>query len=170
MIADIRDESDQRRPGAHRHHPVLNRVDIDELMLHLFAVTELERTCRVNLNMIGLDRKPAVKGLPGLLTEWLTFRTETVRKRLSFRLEAVADRLHILDGLLIAYLNLDRVIYIIRHNDEPKPCSWPNLISPSDQAEAILQLRLRHLARLEEPNFSRKSRPLKKSGRILKRF
>ncbi|RJP38347.1 MAG: DNA topoisomerase IV subunit A [Desulfobacteraceae bacterium] len=162
MIADIRDESDHDEPVRIVITPSSSRVDIDALMLHLFAVTELERTCRVNLNMIGLDRKPAVKTLPGLLTEWLAFRTETVRKRLSFRLEAVADRLHILDGLLIAYLNLDRVITIIRHNDEPKPLLMAEFDLTDDQAEAILQLRLRHLARLEEARLLKEKQALEK--------
>lgn len=162
MVADIRDESDHEDPVRIVITPASARVDVDALMLHLFAVTELERTCRVNLNMIGLDRRPAVKTLPGLLSEWLRFRTETVRKRLTFRLEAVAERLHILDGLLIAYLNLDRVIKIIRNNDEPKPLLMTEFDLTDSQAEAILQLRLRHLARLEEAKLLKEKQALEK--------
>ena len=150
MVSDIRDESDHEDPVRIVITPSSGRVDPDALMLHLFATTELERTCRVNLNVIGLDRKPGVKGLRELISEWLRFRIETVRKRLNFRLEEVIDRLHILDGLLIAYLNLDRIIQIIRRNDEPKPILMAEFSLTDRQAEAILQLRLRHLARLEE--------------------
>jgi topoisomerase-4 subunit A len=150
MVTDIRDESDHEDPVRIVLTLSSNRVDIDALMLHLFATTDLENTCRVNLNMIGLDRKPKVKGLADLLSEWLTFRIETVRQRLSHRLEQVMERLHILEGLLIAYLNLDRVIAIIRQNDEPKPILMAEFGLTDTQAEAILQLRLRHLAKLEE--------------------
>ncbi|MBC2717930.1 MAG: DNA topoisomerase IV subunit A [Desulfobacteraceae bacterium] len=150
MVTDIRDESDHEDPVRIVITLTSNRVDREALMLHLFATTDLERTCRVNLNMIGLDRKPSVKGLVELLSEWLRFRTETVRLRLSHRLAQVMDRLHILDGLLIAYLNLDRVIQIIRQNDEPKPILMAEFNLTDIQAEAILALRLRNLAKLEE--------------------
>lgn len=150
MVSDIRDESDHEEPVRVVITPSSNRVDHKALMLHLFAATDLERTCRVNLNMIGLDRKPRVKTLPELLSEWLRFRTETVRLRLSHRLEQVTSRLHILEGLLVAYLNLDRVIQIIRQNDEPKPILMTEFSLTDIQAEAILQLRLRNLAKLEE--------------------
>ncbi|RJP85251.1 MAG: DNA topoisomerase IV subunit A [Desulfobacteraceae bacterium] len=150
MVTDIRDESDHEEPVRIVLTLSSSRVDRDALMLHLFATTDLENTCRVNLNMIGLDRKPKVKGLVDLLSEWLRFRIETVRQRLSHRLEQVMERLHILDGLLIAYLNLDRVIAIIRQNDEPKPILMAEFNLTDIQAEAILQLRLRHLAKLEE--------------------
>jgi topoisomerase-4 subunit A len=150
MVTDIRDESDHEEPVRIVITLTSNRVDREALMLHLFATTDLERTCRVNLNMIGLDRKPKVKGLLELLTEWLTFRIETVRLRLSHRLEQVLDRLHIVEGLLIAYLNLDRVIQIIRENDEPKPILIEEFNLSDIQAEAILSLRLRNLAKLEE--------------------
>ncbi|MBT6502629.1 MAG: DNA topoisomerase IV subunit A, partial [Deltaproteobacteria bacterium] len=150
MVTDIRDESDHEDPVRIVITLTSNRVDREALMLHLFATTDLERTCRVNLNMIGLDRKPKVKGLLELLTEWLTFRIETVRLRLSHRLAQVLDRLHILEGLLIAYLNLDRVIQIIRQNDEPKPLLIEEFSLSDSQAEAILSLRLRNLAKLEE--------------------
>lgn len=150
MVTDIRDESDHEDPVRIVLSLASSRVDREALMLHLFATTDLESTCRVNLNMIGLDRKPKVKGLAELLSEWLGFRAETVRLRLSHRLEQVKDRLHVLEGLLIAYLNLDRVIQIIRGNDEPKPILMAEFGLTDIQAEAILQLRLRHLARLEE--------------------
>ena len=150
LIGVIRDESDHEDPVRIVITLTSNRVDREALMLHLFATTDLERTCRLNLNMIGLDRKPKVKGLLELLTEWLTFRIETVRLRLSHRLAQVLDRLHILEGLLIAYLNLDRVIQIIRQNDEPKPLLIEEFSLSDSQAEAILSLRLRNLAKLEE--------------------
>lgn len=150
LVGDIRDESDHEEPVRLVISPASRRVDRDALMLHLFATTDLERTSRVNLNMIGLDRKPRVKGLVELLSEWLRYRTETVRNRLNHRLSQVRDRLHLLDGLLIAYLNLDRVIQIIRENDAPKPILMDEFSLSDRQAEAILQLRLRHLARLEE--------------------
>lgn len=150
MVTDIRDESDHEDPVRIVITPTSSRVDRDALMLHLFATTDLERTCRVNLNMIGLDHKPRVKGLVELLSEWLLFRIETVRRRLSHRLARVMDRLHILDGLLIAYLNLDRVIQIIRQNDVPKPILMAEFALTDIQAEAILSLRLRNLAKLEE--------------------
>ena len=121
MVADLRDESDHEDPIRLVIVPRSNRVDKDALMAHLFATTELEKTFRVNLNVIGLDRKPCVKGLVEMLTEWITFRTITVKNRLEYRLKKVKDRLHILDGLLVAYLNLDEVIRIIRTEDKPKP-------------------------------------------------
>jgi len=150
MVIDVRDESDHEDPVRIVISLSSKRVDRQALMLHLFATTDLERACRVNLNMIGLDRRPGVKGLAELLSEWLRFRIETVRRRLTHRLEQVLDRLHVLDGLLIAYLNLDRVIRIIRQNDAPKPILMAEFGLTDPQAEAILQLRLRNLARLEE--------------------
>ena len=127
-----------------------SKVDLDALMNHLFATTELERTVRVNINVIGLDGRPAVYGLKGLLEDWLKFRTTTVKRRLEYRLERVAQRLHILDGLLVAYLNIDEVIKIIRREDEPKPVLMKRFKITDVQAEAILELKLRHLAKLEE--------------------
>ena len=150
MVADLRDESDHEDPIRLVIVPRSNRVDKDALMAHLFATTELEKTFRVNLNVIGLDRKPCVKGLVEMLTEWITFRTITVKNRLEYRLKKVKDRLHILDGLLVAYLNLDEVIRIIRTEDKPKPVLVERFNLSDVQAEAILQLRLRHLAKLEE--------------------
>ena len=150
MIEDLRDESDHENPIRLVIIPRSNRVDIDMVMFHLFATTDLEKTYRANLNMIGLDGKPQVKGLRNILLEWLQFRIETVRRRLQFRLDKVLDRLHILDGLMIAFLNIDEVIAIIRENDEPKPVLIERFALSDRQAEAILDLKLRHLARLEE--------------------
>jgi topoisomerase-4 subunit A len=126
------------------------KIDLDALMNHLFATTDLERTIRVNINVIGLDGRPAVYGLKPLLEEWLGFRTTTVKRRLQHRLDRVTQRLHILDGLLIAYLNIDAVIKIIRTEDEPKPALMKRFKISDAQAEAILELKLRHLAKLEE--------------------
>lgn len=150
MVDDLRDESDEEDPTRLVIGLRSNRVDIGALMLHLFATTDLERTLRVNLNVIGTDGKPAVRDLRTLLLDWLGFRLETVAKRLRFRLEKVEERLHILDGLLIAYLDIDEVIRIIRHEDEPKPALMSRFGLSEVQAEAILNLRLRYLARLEE--------------------
>ena len=150
MVSDLRDESDHEDPTRLVIVPRSNRVDKDALMAHLFATTDLERTYRVNLNVIGLDHKPQVKDLVKMLKEWVAFRRTTVTRRLEFRLDKVLERLHILDGLLIAYLNIDDVIKIIRENDEPKPVLVKIYRLSDTQAEAILQLRLRHLARLEE--------------------
>jgi topoisomerase-4 subunit A len=130
--------------------PRSNRVDVEKLMAHLFATTDMERTYRVNLNMIGVNGRPQVKSLEGLLKEWLTFRLATVRRRLQHRLDKVLARLHVLDGLLIAYLNIDEVIAIIRSEDQPKPVLMTRFGLTDIQAEAILDLKLRHLAKLEE--------------------
>ena len=161
MVVDLRDESDHENPTRLVIIPKSNRVDVDELMTHLFATTDLERTYRVNMNMIGLNGRPEVKGLLEILTEWLTFRTETVRRRLQFRLDKVLARLHILDGLLKAYLNLDEVIKIIRENDKPKPVLMQRFKLTDIQAEAILELKLRHLAKLEEITIKAEKKELK---------
>ncbi|HEY5623475.1 MAG TPA: DNA topoisomerase IV subunit A [Gammaproteobacteria bacterium] len=150
MIEDLRDESDHEAPTRLVLTPRSNRVDIEATMSHLFATTDLERTIRINVNVIGLDGRPAVFGLKPLLEEWLRFRVATVRRRLEFRLDRVTTRLHILDGLLVAYLNIDAVIKIIRTEDEPKPVLMKRFKLSDAQAEAILELKLRHLARLEE--------------------
>ncbi|BAU47295.1 DNA topoisomerase IV subunit A [Sulfurifustis variabilis] len=150
MVEDLRDESDHENPTRLVIVPRSNRVDPVELMDHLFATTDLERTYRVNLNMIGLDGRPRVYNLRDLLAEWLEFRTETVRRRLQYRLDKVEARLHILAGLLVAYLNLDEVIRIIRREDEPKPVLMKRFKLTDTQTEAILETKLRHLARLEE--------------------
>jgi len=150
MVEDLRDESDHENPTRLVITPRSNRVDTDNVMQHLFATTDLERTYRVNMNMIGLNGRPQVKNLVTILKEWLTFRVETVRRRLQWRLDKVEKRLHILEGLMIAYLNIDEVIAIIRSNDEPKPVLMKRFKITDIQAEAILELKLRHLAQLEE--------------------
>ena len=149
MVEDLRDESDHENP-TRLVLDLKSRVDAEALMGHLFATTDLERTIRVNCNVIGLDGLPRVLGLKELLTEWLEFRTKTVKRRLQFRLEKLTARLHVLDGLLIAYLNIDEVIKIIRREDEPKPVLMKRFRLSDIQAEAILELKLRHLAKLEE--------------------
>jgi topoisomerase-4 subunit A len=150
MVEDIRDESDHEHPTRIVIVPRSNRVDVEQLMAHLFATTDLERTYRVNLNIIGLDGRPKVMGLKLLLEEWLKFRIDTVTKRLTWRLNKVQARLHILEGLLAAYLNLDEVIRIIRREEEPKPVLMKRFTLTEIQAEAILETKLRHLAKLEE--------------------
>ncbi len=150
MVADLRDESDHENPTRLVIVPRSNRVDIDTIMLHLFATTDLERSYRVNMNMIGLDGRPAVKDLRTLLKEWLEFRIGTVTRRLQYRLDKVLDRLHILDGLMIAYLNIDEIIAIVRSEDEPRPVLMARFDLSERQADAILDLKLRHLAKLEE--------------------
>tara|TARA_R110000772_G_scaffold61283_4_gene138200 strand:- start:44412 stop:46664 length:2253 start_codon:yes stop_codon:yes gene_type:complete len=150
MVADLRDESDHENPTRLVIVPRSNRVDAEALMSHLFATTDLEKTYRVNLNMIGTDGRPAVKSLERILREWLSFRTATVRRRLEHRLERVLKRLHILEGYLIAYLNIDEVIHIIRTEDKPKPALMARFGLTDPQAESILELKLRNLAKLEE--------------------
>jgi topoisomerase-4 subunit A len=150
MVEDLRDESDHENPTRLVIMPRGRRVDADQLMSHLFATTDLEKSYRVNLNMIGLNGKPQVKNLQEILLEWLSYRTETVRRRLQYRLDKVIARLHILEGLLIAFLNIDEVIAIIRREDEPRPKLMARFGLSEAQAEAILELKLRHLARLEE--------------------
>jgi len=150
MVADLRDESDHEDPVRLVIIPRSNRVDCETLMAHLFATTDLEKNYRVNLNLIALNGRPRVMQLSEILSEWLTFRTDVVRRRLNFRLEKVLARLHILAGLLIAFLNLDEVIAIIRNNDRPKPILIERFALSDIQAEAILELKLRHLAKLEE--------------------
>jgi topoisomerase-4 subunit A len=160
MVDDLRDESDHEHPTRLvivRHSP---RDDADTLMAHLFATTELERSYRVNLNMIGRDQRPQVKNLRTILSEWLTFRQDTVRRRLQFRLDRVRQRLHILDGLLIVYLHIDEVIAIIRSEDRPKPVLMSRFALSETQAEAILDLRLRRLGKLEEIEIRREQRTL----------
>ena len=150
MVGDIRDESDHENPIRIVIEPRSNRVDRAVLMTHLFATTSLEQTYRVNMNMIGLDGRPKVFDLREALKQWLEFRLETVKRRLSYRLDRVVKRLHILDGLLIAFLNIDEIIKIIRKEDEPKRVLVKRFKLSETQAEAILELKLRHLARLEE--------------------
>lgn len=150
MLEDIRDEADHENPIRIVLVPRSNRVDTDALIAHLFATTDLEKSYRINMNMIGLDHKPAVKGLLEILNEWLDFRRTTVTRRLQYRLDKVLSRLHILEGLMIAFLNIDEVIEIIRHEDDPKAELMARFNLSDEQADAILNLRLRHLAKLEE--------------------
>lgn len=150
MVSDLRDESDHESPCRIVIVPRSNRIDVEQLMQHLFATTDLEKSYRVNLNILGLDQKPRVKNLLEILSEWLVFRRDTVRRRLQYRLDKVLDRIHVLEGLLIAFLNIDEVIRIIRENDEPKPVLISHFGITERQAEAVLELKLRHLAKLEE--------------------
>jgi topoisomerase IV subunit A len=150
LIEDLRDESDHENPTRLVIVPRSNRVDLEQVMNHLFATTDLEKSYRVNMNMIGLDNRPSVKGLVEILTEWLEYRKNTVTRRLNYRLDKILKRLHILDGLLIAFLNIDEVIEIIRHEDEPKKELINRFALTDIQAEAILELKLRQLAKLEE--------------------
>jgi topoisomerase-4 subunit A len=150
MVEDLRDESDHEHPTRLVITPRSNRVDVEQVMAHLFATTDLERSYRVNMNVIARDGRPRVMGLKPLLEEWLAFRVDTVTRRLAHRLEKVEARLHILDGLLVAYLNLDEVIRIVRYEDEPKQALIARFQLSEPQAEAILETKLRHLAKLEE--------------------
>jgi len=150
LVEDLRDESDHENPTRIVIVPRSNRVDCEQLMLHLFATTDLEKKYRVNMNVIGLDGKPQVKPLILLLKEWLQFRTQVVVNRLQFRLNKILERLHILEGLLVAYLNIDEVIAIIRREEKPKPVLIKRFKLSEIQTEAILELKLRHLAKLEE--------------------
>ena len=162
MLEDIRDEADHENPIRIVLVPRSNRVDTDALMAHLFATTDLEKSYRVNMNMIGLDHKPAVKGLLEILNEWLSFRRTTVTRRLQYRLDKVLSRLHILEGLMIAFLNIDEVIDIIRHEDDPKAELMTRFNLSDEQADAILNLRLRHLAKLEENQLKAEQNELEK--------
>ena len=150
MLEDLRDESDHENPIRLVLVPRSSRVDIEQMMQHLFATTDLEKSFRVNLNMIGLDGRPQVKDLKTILGEWLQFRTETVTRRLQHRLAKVERRLHLLDGLRIAFLNLDEVIRIVRSEEHPKPVLIKRFDLSEEQADYILETRLRQLARLEE--------------------
>ncbi len=149
-LEDLRDESDHENPTRIVMIPRSNRVDVEQLMGHLFVTTDLEKSYRVNMNVIGLDGRPQVKNLKMLLAEWLVFRTDTVTRRLKHRLEKVERRLHLLEGLLVAFLNLDEVIRIIRTEDEPKAALIARFALSEDQAEYILETKLKQLARLEE--------------------
>jgi topoisomerase IV subunit A len=167
MVEAINDEGDHENPTRLVIVPRSNRVDLVELMNHLFATTDLERGFRVNLNIIGLDGRPRVMGLKSILTDWLEFRITTVTRRLQFRLGKVTKRLHILEGLMIAYLNLDEVIRIIRREDEPKPVLIKRFKLSDEQAEEILNTRLRHLAKLEEMKIRDEQKALKSEAEEL---
>ena len=150
MVEDLRDESDHEHPTRLVITPRSNRVDVEQVMAHIFATTDLERSYRVNLNVIARDGRPRVMGLKELLEEWLAYRVDTVTRRLTHRRDKLNARLHILDGLLVAYLNLDEVIRIVRYEDEPKAALIARFELSELQAEAILETKLRHLAKLEE--------------------
>jgi topoisomerase IV subunit A len=162
MVADLRDESDHENPTRLVIIPRSNRIDLEQVMQHLFATTELERTYRVNMNMIGIDGRPAVKPLNIILSEWLRFRTVTTRRRLQYRLEKVEERLLRLAALLIVYLNVDEVIRIIREEENPKPVLMQRFNLVEMQAEYILDTKLRQLARLEEMKIREEQEALEK--------
>ncbi|MFC0269316.1 DNA topoisomerase IV subunit A [Kushneria aurantia] len=170
MVADLRDESTHEEPTRLVIVPRSNRVDVAALMDHLFATTDLEKGVRVNMNLIALDGRPQVMALDRLLDEWLTFRRRTVVRRLEHRLGKVEDRLHILEGLLTAYLNIDEVIRIIREEDEPKSALMAAFALTERQAEAILELRLRHLARLEEQKLRGEQKELERERKRLNKL
>ena len=169
MVEGLRDESDHENPVRLVIVPRSNRVDTEALMMHLFATTDLERTYRVNLNVIGINGRPQVKDLRTLLNEWLTFRTTTVTRRLQWRLDKVVERLHILEGLLIAYLNIDEIIAIVRSEDEPKPVLMKRFKLSDAQAEAILEIKLRRLAKLEEIKIKAEAKELSEERETLEK-
>lgn len=162
LLDDLRDESDHENPTRLILVPHSNRVDLEELMLHLFATTDLEKSYRVNLNIIGINGKPQVKDLKVILKEWLDYRIETVRKKLQYRLDNIVSLIHILNGLIIAYLNLDKIITIIRNEDNPKKILIKKFKLSEIQVNAILELKLRKLAKLEEIKIKSELAQLKK--------
>ena len=170
MVEDLRDESDHETPTRLVIVPRSNRVDREALLLHLFATTDLERSARVNLNVIDLDRRPKVMDLRSLLRTWLEFRKQTVTRRLNHRLEAVNKRLHLLDGLLTAHANLDEVIRIIRNEDEPKPVLMKRFKLTQEQAEAILEIRLRQLAKLEREKLEQEQQDLSAEKKAIEKI
>ena len=170
MVADLRDESDHENPTRLVIVPRSNRIDIESLMGHLFTTTDLEKTYRVNMNVIGIDGRPAVKDLRGVLTEWLSYRTETVTRRLNYRLDKVERRLHLLDGLLVAFLNIDEVIHIIRTEDEPKQVLMDRFELSEIQADYVLDTKLRQLARLEEVKIRAEQSELEKERKKLQKI
>ncbi|MEX0964671.1 MAG: DNA topoisomerase IV subunit A [Pseudohongiellaceae bacterium] len=170
MVVDLRDESDHENPTRIVIVPKSNRVDIDAIMSHLYSTTDLEKNYRVNFNMIGINKRPQVKDLVSLLKEWIQFRTETVRRRLQFRLDKILDRMHILEGLLIAFLNIDEVIKIIRKEDKPKPALIKKFKISDRQAEAILELKLRQLAKLEEIKITAEQKELAAERKTLEQL
>ena len=167
MVEDVRDESDHENPVRLVIVPRSNRIDIENVMTHLFATTDLERSFRVNLNMIGLDGFPQVKNLKTILTEWLDYRIQTVRQRLQYHLDKILKRLHILEGFLIAHLNIDDIIAIIRDEDKPKPVLMKSYKLSEEQTEAILDLKLRQLAKLEEVKIRGEEKKLSKERQSL---
>lgn len=169
MVADLRDESDHENPTRLVITPKSSRTDVEQLMNHLFATTDLERTYRVNMNVIGIDGRPQVKSLDVMLREWLEYRQTTVTRRLKYRLDKVEGRLHLLEGLIIAFLNIDEVIEIIRQADNPKAELMSRFALSDRQAEAILDLKLRHLARLEEQKLRGEQAELEREREYLKK-
>lgn len=170
MVVDLRDESDHENPTRIVIVPRSNRVDYDSVMSHLFSTTDLERNYRVNFNMIGINKRPQVKDIAALLKEWIQFRTTTVKRRLQFRLDKILDRLHILEGLLVAYLNIDEVIKIVRTEDKPKPALMQAFKITERQAEAILELKLRQLAKLEEIKITAEQKELSDERKTLEQL
>ena len=170
MLEDLRDESDHENPIRLVLVPRSNRINADDLMSHLLATTDLEKNYRINLNMIGIDGRPQVKNLKNILQEWLQYRIETVRRRLQYRLDKVERQIHILEGLLVAYLNIDEVIAIIRQEDKPKPVFMQRFQLSEQQAEAILELKLRKLARLEEMKITGELDVLQQEGKSLQQI
>jgi topoisomerase-4 subunit A len=170
MVDDLRDESDHENPTRLVIEPRSNRVDLEQLMDHLFATTDLERSYRVNLNVIGLDGRPKVKNLKQMLSEWIEFRQATVTRRLEFRLEKVNKRLHVLEGLMVAYLNIDEVIEIIRFEDKPKEALMKRFKLSEIQADAILDLKLRNLAKLEEMKIKGEQDQLDKERKAIEKI
>ena len=167
MVEDLRDESNHENPTRLVIVPRSNRVDVDRLMSHLFATTDLERSYRVNMTIVGLDNRPRLGNLRSILSEWLDYRAATVRRRIEHRLDQVNDRLHVLDGLLVAFLNIDEVIAIIREEEHPRQALMSRFGLSDVQAEAILNLRLRNLARLEEVKIrAEQSELAAESGRL----
>ncbi len=169
-VEDLRDESDHENPTRLIVIPKSNRIDLERLMLHLCTNTDLERTYRVNLNIIGLNGRPEVKDLKVILKEWLSYRHESVKRRLQFKLNKVQDRLHLLEGLLIAYLNLDEIIKIIRNDDNPKNTFRKKYKLSEIQAEYILETRLKKLARLEELKIKSEEQDLSKEKNNLEKI
>lgn len=167
MVADLRDESDHENPTRLVIVPRSNRIDVDSLMGHLYATTDLEKSYRVNMNMIGIDGRPSVKDLRTILKEWLSYRTDTVTRRLEYRLDKVERRLHLLEGLLVAFLNIDEVIHIIRTEDEPKAVLMDRFSLSELQADYILDTKLRQLARLEEMKIKTEQDELEKEKQYL---
>ncbi len=170
MVVDLRDESDHENPTRIVIVPKSNRVDIDAIMSHLYSTTDLEKNYRVNFNMIGINKRPQVKDILSLLKEWIQFRTETVRRRLQFRLDKILDRMHILEGLLVAFLNIDEVIKIVRTEDKPKPALIKKFKISDRQAEAILELKLRQLAKLEEIKITAEQKELAAERKTLEQL
>lgn len=170
MLDDVRDESDHENPVRLVLEPRSNRIDVDTVMAHLFATTDLERSYRVNLNIIGLDGRPQVKNLKVLLQEWLTFRLQTLQRRIKYRLDKIYQRLHILEGLLIAFLNLDAIIAIIRDHDHPKVILVEKFKLSEIQVDAILELRLRQLAKLEHSHLTTEQQQLSQERQNLEYY